>query len=496
MLKVLLIWALSLSLLSCGPKVEPKRDLVFGVDREPLTINPVFLTDLSSHMISNLVFRGLVSVDRSGFPKPELCESWEIRDGRTLIFHLKKNVFWHDGEVFKAKDVIFTYQLINSGEIASPKRGSLGPIAELRELDPFTVLVRYREPFGPMVESWTQGILPEHLKREVLVPSFDENPVGTGPYRISKWKRGHFMVLEGYDRFYGGPPKTKRVVLRFIPDPTTRYLELRSGKCDVAELPVNLETERLRDRFTSYRASPYRYCFLGLNLLKAEFKDERIRRAIAHAIDKEKLIRVVLNGNGDISLGPYPRGTWYFNEDVRPYRYDVDEAKRLLASSKKSLSFSIYVSSENTEAQKVAQLIQDDLKKVGISVEIRLLDWHTLRHRVLEERDFESVVMSRAYLWEPDLYDLWHSSKAEKGGWNLFSFKDEEVDRLLEKARRVIDQNERSRLYKEIQRVLYERQACIFLYETPLVFYAKKEIRGVNPDPRGLLYGLENISIR
>ncbi|MEM3428213.1 MAG: hypothetical protein QW212_08070 [Nitrososphaerales archaeon] len=132
---------------------------------------------------------------------------------------------------------------------------------------------------------------------------------------------------------------------------------------------------------------------------------------------------------------------------------------------------------------------------MGIKTEIKLFDWQTLRHRVLEERDFEAVLMSRAYLWEPDLYDLWHSSKAEKGGWNFFSFKDEEVDRLLERSRRTVSMSERAKIYKEIQSLLYEKQAWIFLYETPLIFYAKKEIKGINPDPRSLLYGLENFKI-
>ncbi|MEM3427321.1 MAG: ABC transporter substrate-binding protein [Candidatus Bathyarchaeia archaeon] len=493
--RFLLIFFLSLYLFSCEQGAKPGKSLIVATDREPLTINPIFLSDLSSHMISNLVFRGLVSLDRSGTVKPELAESWEIKDERTLIFRLRKNAFWHDGTPFRARDVIFTYKLLNSGKVASPRKGSLGPIVEIKEVDDFTVKVTYSEPFGPMVESWTLGIMPEHIKNAVVEPSFDDRPVGTGPYRLKRWKRGDLMVLEGFERFYEGPPKTKDVIIRFIPDASTRYLELRSGRCDVAELPPHFDNEKLLDRFQVYKANSYRYAFLGLNLLKKEFQDERVRKALAHAVDKERLIKVVLNGNGDLSLGPYPRGTWYFNEDLVPYKYDISKARRLLEEAGKKLNFSIYVSSESTEALKASQLIQDDLKKVGIKTEIKLFDWQTLRHRVLEERDFEAVLMSRAYLWEPDLYDLWHSSKAHKGGWNLFSFKDEEVDRLLERSRRTVSMSERAKIYKEIQSLLYKKQACIFLYETPLIFYAKKEIKGINPDPRGLLYGLENFRV-
>lgn len=102
------------------------------------------------------------------------------------------------------------------------------------------------------------------------------------------------------------------------------------------------------------------------------------------------------------------------------------------------------------------------------------------------------MILSRAYLWDPDIYDLWHSSKAVKGGWNLFSFKDREVDKLLEQGRRTVDFQKRTEIYRKVNRLLYEKQACIFLYETPLIFYADKKIKGIKPEPQGMLYGIEN----
>lgn len=156
------------------------------------------------------------------------------------------------------------------------------------------------------------------------------------------------------------------------------------------------------------------------------------------------------------------------------------------------LKFSIYINNENKELHKTAQIIQQNLKEVGISTQIRLFDWQTLRHRILEEKTFDAVLLSRAYLWDPDIYELWHSSRTFKGGWNLFSFKDKEIDKLLELGRKTIDFSRRVEIYKKIHKLIYEKQACVFLYETPLVFYANKRIRGIKPSPQGMLYGLES----
>jgi peptide/nickel transport system substrate-binding protein len=110
---------------------------------------------------------------------------------------------------------------------------------------------------------------------------------------------------------------------------------------------------------------------------------------------------------------------------------------------------------------------------------------------IQEEKNFDAVILSRAYLWDPDIYDLWHSSKTEKGQWNFFSFKDKEVDKFLELGRKTVNFNERKIIYQRIHKLLYDKQACVFLYEIPLIFYADKRIKQIKPAPYGLLYGIE-----
>jgi len=490
--KKFLFLLLALSILSC--RSEPEENaLIVALDSEPAKINPLFLTDLNSHMISNLLFRGLIKIDEQGNPQPELAQSWEIRNnGMEIIFYLRKNIYWHDGMKFSSIDVIFTYNLLNSQNVASPRKGLFGPIKEIKALDSDTLVIRYSEPYGSIFEAFTFGILPEHIGLKVLEPNFDTKPIGTGPYKIREWKKGEYILLEHFEKYHQTPPKIKKIILKFIPDQTTKYLELKSGKIHVAELPTYFKADELLGRYKKYKAESFRYVCLGFDLNKKPFNEETFRKAIAHSINKEELINVATFGEGSISTGPYPKGVWYFNQDVKPFQYNPEIAKKILKEmGLQNLKFGLYINNENKEAIKASQYIKENLKNLGIDLEIRLFDWQTFRHRIIEEKNFDAVILSRAYLWDPDIYDLWHSSKTEKGQWNFFSFKDKDLDRLLELGRKTVNFKERKIIYQKVHRLLYEKQACVFLYETPLIFYADKKIKGIKPSPLGLLYDIE-----
>jgi len=490
--KKFLFLFLALLIFSCRSETE-ENALIVALDSEPARVNPLFLTDLNSHMISNLLFRGLIKINEKGNPQPDLAQSWEIRNnGKEIIFYLRKNLYWHDGMKFSARDVIFTYNLLNSPDLASPRKGVLGPVKEIKAPDANTLIVRYSEPYGSVFESFTIGILPEHLGLKVLESGFDVKPIGTGPYKIKEWKKGEYILLDAFEKFYEAPPKIKKVILKFIPDQTTKYLELKSGKIHVAELPTYFKAEELLGKYKKYKAESFRYVCLGFNLNKKPFNEEKFRIAIAHSINKEELINVVTSTEGSISTGPYPKGVWYFNQNLKPFPYNPQLAQNILKEmGVQNLKFALYINNENKEAHKSAQFIKENLKNIGLDVEIRLFDWQTFRHRIIEEKNFDAVILSRAYLWDPDIYDLWHSSKTGKGQWNFFSFKDKEIDRLLELGRKTLNFEERKRIYQRIHKLLYEKQACVFLYETPLIFYADKRIKQIKPSTYGLLYGIE-----
>ncbi|NWF99087.1 MAG: peptide-binding protein [Nitrospirae bacterium] len=515
-LSVIFLIIFFLSLHGCKEGIEKQKfsesTLVVALASEPLRLNPVYLSDLVSFTVSELIFRGLVRLDKDMQIVPDLAESWKVSDdGKEIYFKLKKGVLWHDGIEFTSNDVVFTYLTVISPQTSTHLAEVFGPVKNVIALDRYTVLVRYNEPYGSALESWRIGIIPEHILHGAKVNnvSFDEAPIGTGPYKLKKWERGIKIILESFDNYYGGKPGIKNLILKIIPDTTTQLMEMKTGAIDVMEVsPLQFDrginSREISDNFIKYKAGSFRYGFLGLNMLDERFRDKKVRQAISYSIDKKWIIQSVLNNTGTKSTGPYPPEAWYYNPEAKYYDYDPVRAIVLLKEAgwvkgdngvlyKNNVPFffTIFTNFENKENMKIAEIIQDNLKKIGIETEIQNFEWQTFRHNVINKHQFEAIVLSRAYLWDPDIYDLWHSSKTREGEWNFLSYKNPEIDRLLETGRKTINQGERSKIYRKVHEILAEDQACIFLYNTQLVFLAHRRIKGIEPSPSGILYNVE-----
>ena len=511
-IRILLALILSLCIAAgCreGHREAPLSDtVVAALTSEPKRLNPLFLTDHVSHSVSGLIFSGLTKFDKDMNIAGDLAESWDIiQGGKEIRFHLKKNVLWHDGVEFTADDVEFTYANIVSPESASHLNSSFGPVREVKAVGRYTLAVSYAEPYGSALESWTAGILPRHVfqNKDVRDTYFDNAPVGTGPYRLKEWLQGQNLRLESFDLYHDGRPRIRNIVIRIIPDATTQLMELKAGTLDLMELsPILYRTEanpgRLSSDFMKYRAGSFRSGFLGFNLLDERFQDKRVRQAISHAINKDWIIDSVFMGLGSRSTGPYPPEAWYYSREARHFEYKTVRAEELLKSSGwemgpdgilmkngSPLSFTILTNYESKENIRTAQVIQSNLKEIGIKTEIRTLEWQAFRHNVISKHKFEAIVLSRAYLWDPDIYDLWHSSRTHNDEWNFLSYNNPEADLLLEKGRRTAERKERENIYRRVHELLAEDQPCVFLYNADLFFIANKKIKGITPSPAGML---------
>jgi peptide/nickel transport system substrate-binding protein len=195
-LKLLLGAVIALTLITgCSNTANGTRDdkIVIAFSNEPNRLNPIFLSDLNSFTLSGWIFNGLTRLDDDLKIVGDLAESWSFsQDGLTIIFHLRKGVLWHDGKEFTSKDVLFTFNSIMASTIASPRSSQFGPVESIDAPDPYTVQVRYREPYGSALMSWTIGVVPEHILRNTNPDqeAFDRSPVGTGPYRLKEWEFG------------------------------------------------------------------------------------------------------------------------------------------------------------------------------------------------------------------------------------------------------------------------------------------------------------------
>lgn len=484
--------------------------IVIGSIGDARTLVPILAADSASSDICGMVFNGLVKYDKNINIVGDLAEGWEILDnGLTILFHLKKNIKWHDGISFTAKDVEFTYTKLIDPNVKTPYCGDFERIKALEILDNYTVKVTYKEPFSPALSSWGMWIMPEHvLKDEDLnKTSFARHPVGTGPYKFKTWKTNELIELVANDEYFEGRPCIDRYIYRIIPDDAIIFLELQTQGVDLATLTPLQYTRQtdngfFKTHYNKFKYPSFGYTYMGYNLQDSKFQDVRVRSAINYAIDKDEIIDTIFFGLARVTTGPFMMDSWAYDNNVKPIPYDIGKAKGLLKEAGwedsdgdgwverngKIFEFTILVNQGNSERLRTAEMIQKYLKDVGIKVKIRVLEWSTMINEFIDKRHFEAVLMGWFLSRDPDNYDIWHSSKMREGQFNFIGYNNQEVDRLLEEGRRTFDQAKRTETYHKIHRLIYDDQPNLFLYSAEILPIIHKRFRNVEVSPIGIGY--------
>jgi len=260
------------------------------------------------------------------------------------------------------------------------------------------------------------------------------------------------------------------------------------------------ENNLFRKNFNKYRYLGFKYTYLGYNLKNPLFTDKRVRQAISYAINKEEIISGVILGLGKPATGPYKPGTWAYNEKIKPYPYNPQKARELLRAAGWTKTnkdgilekdghpfvFELITNQGNETRQKCAEIIQRQLAEIGIKVKIRILEWAAFVNDFINKRRFEAVILGWTIPLDPDAYDVWHSSKTAPEELNFISYKNAEVDALLEKGRSTFNQKERKKYYDRFQEVLAEDQPYTFLYVPDELIIISNRFRGIEPAPIGL----------
>ena len=503
--------ALICFLFSCTrePDIKNPNAITVGSLADAKRLLPLLASDSSSGEISGLIYNGLTKYDKDIKITGDLSESWDISpDGLRIIFHLKKGVLWHDGVEFSADDVLYTYNAIIDPKVPTPYSSIYGPVKTVTALNRYTVEVVYKEPFAPALESWGMGILPKHILygKDITNEYYSRYPIGTGPYKLKEWVTGQKIVLEAFDKYFEGKPGIKKYIARVIPDNATMFLELKFGGIDVMSLTppqykLQAEKEIFKKYFQKFRYPSFGYTYLGYNLLDPRFSDIRVRQAIAHAINKSDIIQGVLLGYGTPCTGPFPPESWAFNPHVKDFEYNPEKAAGMLAEAGwtkgksgilekdgKPFEFTVLINQGNDSRMKTAQIIKEDLKKIGITMNIKVLEWQAMLHEFIDKKRFEAIIMGWGLSRDPDLYDIWHSSKTKEGEFNFISYKNSEVDRLLLEGRRTFDFEKRKSIYHRIHEILAEEQPYAFLYVPDSLPMLHKRFKGVTKAPIGIWY--------
>ena len=482
--------------------------IVEGTIGEASTLIPVLAADSASHAVAGQIYNGLVKYDKDLKIVGDLAESFDVSpDGLAITFHLRKGVTWHDGAPFTARDVLYTYRVIIDPKTPTAYAEDFKQVKNIAAPNDHTVRVVYDNPFAPALASWGTNILPAHLLegQDITKSPLARKPVGTGPYRFKEWIAGQKIVLEFNPDYFEGRPYLDRYIYRIIPDTSTMYMEMKAGAIDLMSLtPVQYArqttTRQFTSRFNKFRYPSSGYLYMGYNLRHPLFGDKRIRQAITAAINKEELIHGVLFGMGQKAHGPIVPGRWAYNPNVKDIGYDPKHAAELLAQAGwreknadgilvrdgRPFQFTILTNQGNQQRLMSAQIIQQRLKYVGIDVKIRIVEWATFLKEYIDKGKFEVVMLAWNISQDPDMYDVWHSSKTNPGELNFVGFKNAEVDRLLVEGRGTFDIEKRKQAYFRIQEILAEEQPYTFLYVPDALPVVSARIRGVEPAPAGI----------
>ncbi len=500
----------ALLLFACGQKAERNpNSFVESSIGDARRLNPVIANDSASGTINDQVFNGLVKYDKDIKLIGDLAERWDISNGgKTITFHLRKGVKWHDGVEFTADDCLFTYKKFVDPNVATPYSSSYMDVSRAEVVDKFTFRVTYKEPFSPALESWAMGIVPKHLLegKDINTDPFSRNPIGTGPYKFKEWIGGQKIVLEANSDYFEGRPNIDQFIYRVIPDSTTMFQELLSGGVDMMGLtPLQYlrksETRRIRENYNKFRYPANGYTYMGYNLSSPLFSDIKVRQALSYAIDRQSIIDGLLLGLGKPCTGPFSYVSWAYNPKAKSYPYDPGLARRMLADegwkdrnrdgilekNGRVFRFTILTNQGNTERIRTAEIIQQNLKALGIDVSIRVMEWQAFLEQI-DKRSFDAIILGWSMGRDPDLYDIWHSSKTKKGEYNFVGYKNPEIDKLLVAGRRTFDIEKRKKIYYRIHAILAEEQPYAFLYVPDALPIVHKRFKGIEVAPLGIMY--------
>lgn len=469
---------------------RPGGTLTTVIQPEPVILTSALNSAAPTGFFSANVFDGLVEYDNDFKLRPALAERWEISsDSKTLTFHLRPNVKWHDGKPFTSADVKWTLE--NVWKKLHPRNQTLfGKVTQVDTPDALTVVLRFSEPSLAVLSSLNSNgaqVLPKHLyeNTDILNNPYNNKPVGTGPFVFKEWSKGNYIVVERNPDYWDkGKPYLDRIVFKVIPDASARAAALEKGEVQYAPFsPVPLKDAQRLAQLPTLKLETRGYqwlspwLFMDVNVDRPYFKDVRVRQALAHAINRDALNKVVWFGFGKPAVSPVVSTLGqFFNPDVPRYPYDPAKAEALLdaAGLKRGpdgsrLKVQIDYLPYGDDYKRSAEYVKQALKRVGIDVNVRTQDTPTYTRRVYGDRDFDLAVVWFAGFADP-LVGVTRAYRADTVGKNIpwsngSGYRGEEANRLIDQAQGSPSQAERVQLFRKFQTVVQTDVPSIPLLE-------------------------------
>jgi peptide/nickel transport system substrate-binding protein len=506
--------------------------IVFVIESNPVNLDPRYASDAQSQRIDKLLFDGLVERDAGMNLHGDLAESWDTPDALTYIFHLRKDVTFHDGRALTSKDVKATVEFMMNATNRSPKRGAFRMINSIEAPNAQTVIFHLKEPAASFLwnmERSAVGIAPADAG-----PNFSRDPTGSGPYRFVSQSQDDAVVIErnaDYFRASGAAdlrgklnaaaqsPQSagvgniatrptvdaeivqqnkmhiERVTFRIVPDAIVRALELRKGSADIevsSLSPDMIPVLAKQVDLTVSERTGTNFAYLGMNMQDAIIGKREVRQALAYATDRESLIKYLLRGEAQLASGILPPNHWAYDGNVKKYGYDPAAAERLLDAAgfpRKADEARMHVIlkvSTDEQARLLGAALQEQWRGVGVELEVRPLEIATL-FSDLGKGNFQISYLK----WvgannDPDVFELvFNSKRIPPDGPNRGRYKNATVDELTERIRVEMDRGKRKALCSEVQKIVAEDLPYVPLWYTDVVSVHRKELGEVKLTPTG-----------
>ena len=487
------------------PKAVEGDALVVAMQAESGNLNAIInneasVQDFWGMCTDSLAERSFVNPDVF---EPKLAEKWEISDDKlTYTIHLRKGVLWHDftdptthkkyeNVEVTADDFKFFADVVQNPKIPCDfLRVYFKDLKDLRVVDRYTFQVTWKQPYWKS-EELTLGLNPLPRQFYQFDPDkpdeFTDNTarndmiVGCGPWIFESWEKGKQLTFRRNEAYYAPKPYLLRRMVKIIREPTASLQALRNGEIDeMSLLPEQwvdqIKDKAFNDKFAKFEYPARAFSYIGYNMRRDLFKDKRVRLALTRLVNRERILKEVYHGLGRIVTGPFYIDSSSYDPSIKPWPFDVDKAKALLAEAGwtagedgilrkdgRKFEFTYMVVSSSKLGQQVAAIVRDDFAKAGIIVNINPIEWSIYTER-LDTRSFNVCQLGWQLDWADDPYQIWYSAEADTPkGSNAVGFKNAEADQIIVEARREFDPAKRAEMYHRLDRILHEEQPYTFL---------------------------------
>jgi microcin C transport system substrate-binding protein len=493
------------SLISIYPSIgfsapEPNRNapvggmIVRNLGAEPPTIHPIMAEDVPADNLNKdyLCDSLLYNAPNTWELKPRLAEKFEsTKDNKVYTFHIRKDAVFHDGKPITAEDVKFSFDAV---KIPEHKAANLIPyfdgIEKIEVVNEKTIKFYLKNTyFQNLTAIGTAFIIPKHVYGDISKSvKMTKDSVCSGPYTLDKYERGQRIVVKKFDKWYGlsvpefkGEANFQSVIFRFIKEGNIEVETFKKGDLDISNWPMPMDTWVKLAVGPMFGKTVFKkevansgvraYGFYGFNFKNNLFKDRNVRQALGHLQNREEMNQKFRYGKSELATGPFSKFSEYADPSVKPIEYNPKKAQELLSKAGwkdsdkdgvldkeingKKVPFRFTVAYASKDSEKYHTFFKEDLKKVGIDMELKLMEWNSF-NKLLDEKNFDMIAMSWGGVIDWDPKQIWHSSSIDGGGSNFISYTNLQVDKLIDEARLIVDRKKRIQMLRKVYKTIAE----------------------------------------